>query len=77
MKAGKNLDEQVKESIVSISGTLPSGEYKMWEKCKMLLPHLKEVTSHTTEDRKGTISPIWSEGEQNNRMPPSPYKEAT
>ena len=37
----KNLDGQVKESVVAISMTFPSGDYKMFEKCKMLLPHLK------------------------------------
>ena len=53
LKAGMKLDRWVKESIETISGTFPSGDYETWEKCKVLLPHLKEVASHPTEDREG------------------------
>lgn len=35
-----------------MSRTFPSGDYEMWEKRQMLLPHFKEVASHALEDRK-------------------------
>ena len=53
LKAGMELDWWVKESIKAISGTFPGGDYKTWEKCKVLLPHLNEVASYATEDSEG------------------------
>ena len=53
LKAEKKLHRWVKESIEAVSVTFPSGDYDTWEKCKVLLPHLKEVASHATEDRGG------------------------
>lgn len=43
----------MKESILALSAAFPSGDYVTWEQCRVLLPHLKEVVSHRTEDREG------------------------
>ena len=43
----------MKESIQAVSAAFPSGDYATWEQCKVLLPHVKEVVGHATEDREG------------------------
>ena len=53
LAAEKELGKWVKESIQVLSNAFPSGDYKTWEQCKVLLPHLKEVASHKTEDKEG------------------------
>jgi tetratricopeptide (TPR) repeat protein len=53
LEAEKKLGKWVKESIQALSDAFPSGAYETWEQCKLLLPHLKEVASHTTEDKQG------------------------
>ncbi|KAF2027559.1 HET-domain-containing protein [Setomelanomma holmii] len=53
LEAGKELGRWVKESIQALSAAFPSGDYQTWERCKALLSHLKEVVSHTTDDKEG------------------------
>jgi tetratricopeptide (TPR) repeat protein len=53
LEAEKELGKWVKESIQALSAAFPSGDYQTWERCKALLPHLKEVVSHATEDKEG------------------------
>ncbi|KAF1835737.1 hypothetical protein BDW02DRAFT_484246, partial [Decorospora gaudefroyi] len=53
LEAESELGKWVKESIQALSAAFPSGDYQTWEQCRVLLPHLKEVASHTTEDREG------------------------
>jgi tetratricopeptide (TPR) repeat protein len=53
LEAEGELNRWVKESIEALSAAFPSGDYATWEQCKVLLPHVKEVVQHTTEDREG------------------------
>ncbi|KAF2625654.1 TPR-like protein [Macroventuria anomochaeta] len=52
LEAEKELSRWVKKSIRALSAAFPSGDYKTWEECKVLLPHVKEVVGHTTEDKE-------------------------
>ena len=53
LEAESELGRWVKESILALSAAFPSGDYATWEQCRVLLPHLKEVASHETEDIEG------------------------
>jgi hypothetical protein len=53
LEAESELGRWVTESIQALSAAFPSGDYATWEQCRVLLPHLKEVVSHRTEDREG------------------------
>jgi tetratricopeptide (TPR) repeat protein len=53
LEAESELGRWVKESIEAPSAAFPSGDYATWEQCKVLLPHVKEVVRHTTQDREG------------------------
>jgi tetratricopeptide (TPR) repeat protein len=53
LEAESELGRWVKASIQAMSAAFPSGDYGTWEQCKVLLPHLKEIIGHTTEDREG------------------------
>jgi tetratricopeptide (TPR) repeat protein len=53
LEAEKELGRWVKESIKALSAAFPSGDYATWKQCEVLLPHLKEIVSHATEDRVG------------------------
>jgi hypothetical protein len=53
LEAERELGRWVKESIQALSAVFPNGDYNTWEQCRLLLPHLKEVVGHTTEDREG------------------------
>jgi tetratricopeptide (TPR) repeat protein len=53
LEAESELGKWVKESIQALSAAFPSGNYGTWEQCEVLLPHLKEIVSHTTEDEEG------------------------
>jgi tetratricopeptide (TPR) repeat protein len=53
LEAESELGRWVKESIQVLSAAFPSGDYATWEQCKVLLPHVKEVVRHATEDREG------------------------
>ncbi|KAL9616022.1 MAG: hypothetical protein Q9160_009060 [Pyrenula sp. 1 TL-2023] len=66
LKVEGQLSKWTKESIRILSMAFPSGDYKTWANCKVLLPHLKEVISHTKEDKedwlnqaKSTLSAGW------------------
>ncbi|KAF2249223.1 TPR-like protein [Trematosphaeria pertusa] len=52
LEAEKELGKWVKESMQALSTAFPSGAYETWEECQALLPHLKEVASHATEDKE-------------------------
>jgi len=56
LEAESELGKWVTESIRALSAAFPSGDYQTWEACKVLLPHLKEVGSHRTEDREDLMS---------------------
>jgi tetratricopeptide (TPR) repeat protein len=53
LEAERELDRWVKESIQALSVAFPSGDYATWEQCRVLLPHVKEIIGHRTEDREG------------------------
>jgi tetratricopeptide (TPR) repeat protein len=53
LEAEGELGRWVKGSIEALGAAFPSGYYATWEQCKVLLPHVKEVVQHTTEDREG------------------------
>ena len=53
LKAESDLTKWVMESILTLSGVFPNGNYETWDQCKVLLPHLKEVLNHSTEDQEG------------------------
>jgi tetratricopeptide (TPR) repeat protein len=53
LEAESELGRWVKESIQALSVAFPSGDYARWEQCKVLLPHVKEIIGHRTEDREG------------------------
>jgi hypothetical protein len=53
LEAEKELGRWVKESIQAMSAAFPSGDYATWEQCRVLLPHVKEIVAHATEDREG------------------------
>ncbi|KAF1943506.1 putative kinesin [Clathrospora elynae] len=56
LKEEKELGNWVKESIRTLSAAFPSGDYKTWEEFKALLPHLKEISSHATEDEEDVMN---------------------
>lgn len=53
LEAESDLSKWVMESILTLSGVFPNGNYETWDQCKVLLPHLKEVLNHSTEDQEG------------------------
>ena len=53
LEAESELGRWVKESILALSAAFPSGDYATWEQCRVLLPHVKEIVAHRTEDREG------------------------
>ena len=53
LEAESELGRWVKESIEALSAAFPSRDYGTWEQCKVLLPHVKEIVAHRTEDREG------------------------
>jgi tetratricopeptide (TPR) repeat protein len=53
LEAESELGRWVKESIEAMSAAFPSGDYATWEQCRVLLPHVKEIVRHGTEDREG------------------------
>jgi tetratricopeptide (TPR) repeat protein len=53
LEAEGELGRWVKESIHALSAVFPSGDYETRNQCRVLLPHLKEIVGHTTEDREG------------------------
>ncbi|KAH9865613.1 hypothetical protein J1614_009198 [Plenodomus biglobosus] len=53
LEAESELGRWVKESIQALSAAFPSGDYATWDQCKVLLPHVKEVVRHATEDKEG------------------------
>jgi tetratricopeptide (TPR) repeat protein len=53
LEAESELGRWVKESIEALSAAFPSGDYATWEQCRVLLPHVKEVVRHATQDREG------------------------
>jgi hypothetical protein len=56
LEAESELGRWVKESIEALSAAFPSGDYATWEQCRVLLPHLKEVVSHKTEEEGDLIN---------------------
>ncbi|CAN9474118.1 unnamed protein product [Alternaria alternata] len=56
LEAESELGRWVKESIEALSAAFPSGDYATWEQCRVLLPHLKEVASHETEEEGDLIN---------------------
>jgi tetratricopeptide (TPR) repeat protein len=56
LEAEKELSKWVKKSIQALAAAFPNGDYKTWEKCKVLLPHVKEVVSHTGKDGEDLIN---------------------
>ncbi|KAF2466639.1 uncharacterized protein BDR25DRAFT_327985 [Lindgomyces ingoldianus] len=56
LEAEKELSKWVKESVRALSAAFPSGEYKTWEECEVLLPHVKEIISHATEDEEDLLN---------------------
>jgi tetratricopeptide (TPR) repeat protein len=53
LEAENDLGKWVKEAIQALSAAFPSGDYGTWEQCEVLLPHLKEIVNHSTEDEEG------------------------
>lgn len=56
LKVEEQLSKWTKESIRTLSMAFPSGDYETWANCKVLLPHLKEIISHTTEDKEDWLN---------------------
>ena len=52
LEAQNQLGKWVKESIQALSAVFPDGDYQTWKQCEVLLPHVKEMTSHATEDEE-------------------------
>jgi hypothetical protein len=52
LETKSELSKWVKESILALNAALPSEDYDTWEQCRVLLPHLKEILSHRTEDKE-------------------------
>ena len=50
LEADKQLSKWTKESIKVLTAAFPSGDYKTWTDCQVLLPHAREAIGHRTED---------------------------
>jgi hypothetical protein len=56
LEANKQLNKWTKESIRVLTTAFPSGDYKIWADCQVLLPHAREAISHVTEDEEDVLN---------------------
>jgi tetratricopeptide (TPR) repeat protein len=56
LEADEQLSKWIKESIRVLSAAFPSGDYKTWADCQVLLPHAREVISHVTGDEEDVLN---------------------
>ncbi|KAF2676940.1 hypothetical protein K458DRAFT_320815, partial [Lentithecium fluviatile CBS 122367] len=56
LAAKKGRGRWVKESVRALCAAFPSGDYKTWEECKVLLPHVKEIVSLNTDDEEDLVN---------------------
>ena len=56
LEADKQLSKWIKESIRVLTAAFPSGDYKTWADCQVLLPHAREAISHVTEDEEDVLN---------------------
>jgi tetratricopeptide (TPR) repeat protein len=52
----KQLEKWRKESVKIMAKAFPSGEYKTWTDCQVLLPHSKEVLSYVSSDEDEALN---------------------
>ncbi|KAF2186789.1 hypothetical protein K469DRAFT_570907 [Zopfia rhizophila CBS 207.26] len=56
LEADKQLRKWTKESIKVLSAAFPSGDYKTWADCQVLLPHAREAIGHVTGDEEDVLN---------------------
>jgi tetratricopeptide (TPR) repeat protein len=56
LKQNKQLEKWRKESVKVMARAFPSGEYKTWIDCQVLLPHSKEVMSYVSSDEDEVLN---------------------
>ncbi|KAH0565003.1 hypothetical protein GP486_001601 [Trichoglossum hirsutum] len=56
LKADEQLNKWIKESIKVLTAAFPSGDYKTWADCQVLLPHAREAISHVTGDEEDVLN---------------------
>jgi tetratricopeptide (TPR) repeat protein len=56
LEQNKQLEKWRKESVRIMARAFPSGEYKTWTDCQVLLPHLKEVMSYVSSDEDEVLN---------------------
>jgi len=56
LEANKQLNKWTKESIRVLTVAFPSGDYKTWADCQVLVPHAIEVISHVTGGAKDVLN---------------------
>jgi tetratricopeptide (TPR) repeat protein len=56
LKQNKQLEKWRKESVKIMARAFPSGEYKTWIDCQVLLPHSKEVMSYVSSDEDEVLN---------------------
>jgi tetratricopeptide (TPR) repeat protein len=56
LEADEQLSKWIKESIRVLTAAFPSGDYKTWADCQVLLPHAREAISHVTGDEEDVLN---------------------
>src|SRR2546429_451303 len=56
LEKNKRLEKWRKESVKIMARAFPSGEYKTWTDCEVLLPHSKEVMSYVSSDEDEVLN---------------------
>ncbi|KAF2679087.1 hypothetical protein K458DRAFT_375514 [Lentithecium fluviatile CBS 122367] len=55
LEAEKLLSRWVKQSIGVLAAAFPSGDYKTWADCQVLLPHATEASGHVAGDEEDVL----------------------
>ncbi|KAF2195868.1 hypothetical protein K469DRAFT_20131 [Zopfia rhizophila CBS 207.26] len=56
LEADKQLSKWIKESIRVLAAAFPSGDYKTWADCQVLIPHAREAISYVTGDEDDMLN---------------------
>ena len=56
LEADKQLSKWIKESIRALTAAFPSGDYKTWADCQVLLPYAIEAISYITGDKDDMLN---------------------
>ena len=56
LETDEQLSKWIKESIRVLTAAFPSGDYKTWADCQVLLPHAREAISHVTGDEEDVLN---------------------